>query len=111
MITRPVRERSVNEIVDAIEQSLANTGFEEIGLLSLSSSDYTHILDLVKALSDRFNENHLSVSLPSLRIESFSIDLMDALNIHDGADLHLHLKLQLNGCAKSSINQLVICSS
>ncbi len=50
MITRPVRERSVDEIVTAIEQSLANTGYEEVGLLSLSSSDYTHILELVKAV-------------------------------------------------------------
>ena len=67
------------EIVEAIAESLANTGFEEVGLLSLSSSDYTHILELVKAVSERFAGQHLSVSLPSLRIESFSVDLMDAL--------------------------------
>jgi len=79
MITRPVRERSVDEIVEAIEQALANTGYEEIGLLSLSSSDYTHIIELVDAVSSRFAGRHLSVSLPSLRIESFSVDLMDAL--------------------------------
>jgi len=79
MITRPVRERSVAEILDAIEDALARTGFEEIGLLSLSSSDYTQILDLVKGVSERFAGHHLSVSLPSLRIESFSVDLMEAL--------------------------------
>ncbi len=79
MITRPVRERPVSEIVDALEKALGNTGYEEIALLSLSSSDYTHILELVKAVSERFNGRHLNVSLPSLRIESFSVDLMDAL--------------------------------
>ncbi|MBN2145927.1 MAG: TIGR03960 family B12-binding radical SAM protein [Anaerolineales bacterium] len=79
MVTRPVRERSVEEILEAITAALKNTGFEEIGLLSLSSSDYTHILELVKAVSERFAGEHLSISLPSLRIETFSIELMEAL--------------------------------
>jgi radical SAM family uncharacterized protein len=79
MVTRPVRERSVNEIVSAIEDGVASTGFEEIGLLSLSSSDYTHILELVNAVKERFAGQHLSISLPSLRIESVSVDLMDAI--------------------------------
>lgn len=79
MVNRPVRERSVNEILGAIEEALRNTGFEEIGLLSLSSSDYTHIVDLVKAVGEKFAGKHLGVSLPSLRIESTSIELMDAL--------------------------------
>jgi radical SAM family uncharacterized protein len=79
MVTRPVRERTVDEIVKAIEEGVANTGFEEIGLLSLSSSDYTHILDLVKAINQRFSGQHLSISLPSLRIETVSVDLMDAI--------------------------------
>lgn len=79
MITRPVRERTVDEVCEAIEEALENTGFEEVGLLSLSSSDYTHVVDLVKAVSERFRERALSISLPSLRIESMSVDLMDAL--------------------------------
>lgn len=79
MVTRPVRERSVEEIVSAIEDGVAHTGFEEIGLLSLSSSDYTHILELVNAVKERFVGRHLSISLPSLRIESVSVDLMDAI--------------------------------
>ena len=79
MITRPVRERSVEEIIQAIDETLETTGFEEIGLLSLSSSDYSHILELVQAVGERFGDRQLSVSLPSLRIESFSVDLMDAL--------------------------------
>lgn len=79
IINRPVRERPVEEILDAAEQALANTGYEELGLLSLSSSDYTHIQELVSAISARFKGKHVNISLPSLRIESFSVDLMDAL--------------------------------
>jgi len=79
MITRPVRERSVDEILAAIEKAIEETGFEEVGLLSLSSSDYTQILELVQAVSTRFHDRTLSISLPSMRIESFSVELMDAL--------------------------------
>ncbi len=79
MISRPVRERDVDEIVVAIEKALNSTGYEEVALLSLSSSDYTHILDLVTAVKEKFSSRHLSISLPSLRIESFSVDLMDQL--------------------------------
>ncbi len=79
MITRPVRERTVEEVCQSIEEAMKHTGFEEVGLLSLSSSDYTHVVDLVKAVGERFADRVLSVSLPSLRIESLSVDLMDAL--------------------------------
>jgi radical SAM family uncharacterized protein len=79
MITRPVRERTVNEILDSIEQALASTGIDEVGLLSLSSSDYDEILDLVRAVDGRFGDEHIQISLPSLRIETFSIELMDLL--------------------------------
>lgn len=79
MINRPVRERPVSQIVDSIEKSLTNTGYEEIALLSLSSSDYTHIAELLDTINDHFKGKNLTVSLPSLRIESFSIDLMEKL--------------------------------
>jgi radical SAM family uncharacterized protein len=79
MINRPVRERSVAEITNAIETALDNTGYEEVALLSLSSSDYTHILELVKSVSERFNGRRLTISLPSLRIESFSVEIMEYL--------------------------------
>ena len=79
MITRPVRERSVEEVLEAAEEALKNTGFEELALLSLSSSDYTHVLELVTKVGEKFNGRHLKVSLPSLRIESVSIDLMEKL--------------------------------
>lgn len=79
MISRPVRERPVEEVVDAIEDALKNTGYEEVALLSLSSSDYANIQELVQAVTDRFGDRHLKVSLPSLRIDSFSVELMDQL--------------------------------
>ena len=79
MINRPVRERTVDEIVNSIDEALLNTGYEEISLLSLSSSDYTHISELVSAISERFAGKHLTISLPSLRIESFSVDIIEKL--------------------------------
>lgn len=79
MINRPVRERSIADILEAVQTSLKNTGYEEVALLSLSSSDYTGIVELVDQISQHASENHLTISLPSLRIESFSIDLMDKL--------------------------------
>lgn len=82
MITRPVRERSVEEVVAAAEEAIRNTGFEELALLSLSSSDYTHVKNLVDAISKKFEGEKLTISLPSLRIESVSVDLMDKLKQH-----------------------------
>jgi radical SAM family uncharacterized protein len=79
MVTRPVRERSIEEILDTLQTALDSTGFEEIALLSLSSSDYTHITELVDAVTTRFAGRNLVISLPSLRIESFSVDLMEKL--------------------------------
>src|SRR5512138_391259 len=79
MITRPVRERSVEEVLQAAEDAIKSTGFEEIALLSLSSSDYSNVLELVTKVGEKFGGTHLRVSLPSLRIESVSIDLMEKL--------------------------------
>ncbi|MBK8780445.1 MAG: TIGR03960 family B12-binding radical SAM protein [Anaerolineales bacterium] len=82
MITRPVRERSVQEVVDAADDAIRSSGFEEIALMSLSSSDYTYINELVDAISKRFEGRKLTVNLPSLRIESVSVDLMEKLKQH-----------------------------
>ena len=79
MITRPVRERSVDEVLRAAEEALKNTGFEELALLSLSSSDYSNVLELVTKVGEKFGGTHLKVSLPSLRIETVSVDLMEKL--------------------------------
>jgi radical SAM family uncharacterized protein len=79
MITRPIRERTVDEVLQAAEQAIKNTGFEELALLSLSSSDYTNVLELVTKVGEKFGGTHLKIGLPSLRIESVSIDLMEKL--------------------------------
>jgi len=79
VVTRPVRERPVGEVLSAIKQIVEETGFEEVGLLSLSSSDYADIGELVEAIAAQFSGNHLSISLPALRADSFSIRLADAM--------------------------------
>lgn len=79
MVNRPVRERSVEEIITAIKDGLAATGFDEVGILSLSSSDYTQILPLTQKIYREFKDAQVRVSLPSLRIASFSVELMDEL--------------------------------
>lgn len=79
MVTRPVRERPVEEVLAAMAQILESTGYEEIALLSLSSSDYTHVLELTEKIGQRFGHLGLNISLPSLRIESVSTQLMDNL--------------------------------
>ena len=76
---RPVRERPLEQVLKAVEEIVRCTGFEEIGLLSLSSSDYSQIGPLVSAIVERFREQHVSVSLPALRADSFSVGLADAL--------------------------------
>ncbi|MBE2197542.1 MAG: TIGR03960 family B12-binding radical SAM protein [Anaerolinea sp.] len=82
MVTRPVRERPVAEVLDAMSKILESTGYEEIALLSLSSSDYTNVLELTEKIGQRFGHLGLNISLPSLRIESVSTQLMD--NLGDG---------------------------
>jgi radical SAM superfamily enzyme YgiQ (UPF0313 family) len=79
MAVRPVRERPVEEILAGLEAILLQTGFEEVGLLSLSSSDYSDIERLVRTIVERFGDDHLSMSLPALRADSFSVALADAI--------------------------------
>ena len=79
MVFRPVRERSLAELVETVDQIVTNTGYEEIGLLSLSSSDYSQIGPLVQTVADKHRDRVLNISLPSLRIESFSADLLEKL--------------------------------
>lgn len=79
MIFRPVRERPVAEVLQAVDAMIEHCGFEEVSFLSLSSSDYSYVEELVRRTVERHGAKRLSVGLPSLRIESFSIDLMDLL--------------------------------
>ncbi|MEC9488134.1 MAG: TIGR03960 family B12-binding radical SAM protein [Halanaerobium sp.] len=75
MVYRPVRERSLDTLLEQAEKLVASTGYEEISLVSLSSSDYTHIKELSSLLLDRYADSGVSISLPSLRVDSFSLEL------------------------------------
>ena len=75
MITRPVRERSIETIGDMVENGIRMSGFEEVGLLSLSSADHTEIGEVAKGLADRYDGSNVSLSLPSTRVDAFNITL------------------------------------
>ena len=79
MVNRPIRERPVAEILSALRRGLEQTGYDEVSLLSLSSSDYSQIIPLIQGLGELIHEHEVNISLPSLRIESFSDALMDEL--------------------------------
>jgi radical SAM family uncharacterized protein len=80
MITRPVRERSIEGIGKMVEKGLAATGFEEVGLLSLSSADHSEIADVTKQLADRYEGTNTGLSLPSTRVDAFNVDLANELS-------------------------------
>lgn len=76
MVYRPLRERSFSFLKNVAKQMLDNTGYEEISLSSLSSSDYSQLKELVYYLIDEFGSDNVNISLPSLRIDSFALDVM-----------------------------------
>ncbi|GGN26446.1 B12-binding domain-containing radical SAM protein [Lentzea pudingi] len=80
MITRPVRERSIEGIGAMVQKGLEATGFEEVGLLSLSSADHSEIAELTKGLADRYEGTNTGLSLPSTRVDAFNIDLANELS-------------------------------
>ena len=75
MVTRPVRERSITTIGDMVENGLRNSGFDEVGLLSLSSADHSEIAEIAKGLGDRYEGTNTSLSLPSTRVDAFNVTL------------------------------------
>ncbi len=79
MIYRPVRERSKEEIVEAARELLDNTGYNEISLMSLSTTDHTQIADIVEMLNAEFGERGLKISIPSTRVDSFSVRVAEAV--------------------------------
>jgi radical SAM family uncharacterized protein len=80
MITRPVRERSAATIGRMVERGLAATGFQEVGLLSLSSADHSEIASMTRALAGRYEGTNTGLSLPSTRVDAFNIALADELS-------------------------------
>ncbi len=75
-VYRPVRERSLEYLKDTAKKLLENTGHEEISLSSLSSSDYSNLKGIVEYLIDEYKGKGINISLPSLRIDAFSLDVM-----------------------------------
>lgn len=76
MIYRPTRERDLEMLKEYASDMLKNTGHEEISLSSLSSSDYSDLAGIVNFLIDEFGKKGVNISLPSLRIDAFSLDVM-----------------------------------
>ena len=76
MIYRPTRERDVETLKESARIMLKNTGHEEISLSSLSSSDYSQLKELVNFLIEEFHGKAINISLPSLRIDAFALDVM-----------------------------------
>lgn len=76
MLYRPTRERSLESLKQHAKAMLENTGHEEISLSSLSSSDYSELEGIVRFLIEEFRDKNINISLPSLRIDAFSLDVM-----------------------------------
>ena len=74
MIYRPLRERTPEEVVEAARALFANTGYDELSLVSLSSTDHSQIGDIVRGIRNEFGDE-ISISLPSTRVDSFSVDV------------------------------------
>ena len=74
-IYRPLRERSVDNLLDIAKKSIDSTGYDEISLMSLSCSDFSKIEELLKSMTDTFMDEGVTVSLPSLRMDNFSLKL------------------------------------
>jgi len=72
---RPVRERSLENILENVEEMLKNTGYEEVSLLSLSTMDHTQIGEIVSELLKRYSEKKIAVSIPSTRMDRFGVEI------------------------------------
>lgn len=77
MTTRPVRERTVEDVDRLVERTIAATGYEEVSLVSLSTCDHSQVRKLVETVVARARPDHVTVTLPSLRLDSFSVELAD----------------------------------
>ena len=75
-VYKPIRKRDVNRLKEYAKNMIANTGYEEISLSSLSSSDYPDLDIICNFLIDEFAKEHINISLPSLRVDAFSLDVM-----------------------------------
>ncbi|MFU0825346.1 TIGR03960 family B12-binding radical SAM protein [Clostridium sp.] len=79
IIYRPVREKTTGKIIEQVDKLLKSTGYEEVSLISLSICDYSDIQNLVRSLIEKYKEKKVGVSLPSIRIDSFSVELINEI--------------------------------
>ena len=79
MIYRPIREREIDELLDIADKLVEGSGYEEISLSSLSTSDYSKLHELVERLMSKYQNKRINLSLPSLRIDSFSLKLVQEI--------------------------------
>ncbi|MDQ7093832.1 TIGR03960 family B12-binding radical SAM protein [Desulfosporosinus sp. PR] len=79
MIYRPVRERSPETLLKQTEELVRSTGYDEIALTSLSSGDYTCIQPIIRSIMEKHSADGVGVSLPSLRVDSFDVDLAESI--------------------------------
>ncbi|MTK13720.1 MAG: TIGR03960 family B12-binding radical SAM protein [Clostridiaceae bacterium] len=79
MIYRPVREKSTDKLLETVEELLKNTGYPEVSLTSLSICDYSDLQNLIHKFIEKYEKEKVGVSLPSLRIDSFSVDLINEI--------------------------------
>ncbi len=79
MIYRPVRELAEQEVIDAMTELVSNCGYSEVSLVSLSTGDYHNISGLIRSLSTKCYQDNLTISLPSLRLDASSIELIESL--------------------------------
>ncbi len=79
IIYRPVRERPIDEVMEAVRACIRNTGYDEVSLVSLSSGDYSRIDELLERIHSEFGDS-LTVSLPSLRLDEHSLELLESLS-------------------------------
>ena len=77
MIYRPIRERSLDQLKDLADKAIASTGYEEISLASLSTSDYSNLAPLADYLIEKYEDDRVGLSLPSLRLDNFSLELAE----------------------------------
>ena len=79
MIYRPIREKSVERLKDIVEKLVRNTGYDEISLSSLSTSDYSQLRELTDYLVDEYTPQNVGISLPSLRLDNFSMEIAEKI--------------------------------
>lgn len=103
---RPLREKSLFDIIFEIDDLVFKYGYREISLASLSSGDYSCIQNLMEVLEERYKDNHVSFSLPSIKVNSFTLDLLEPLSGIKRSGLTLAVETPGEG-GQTSVNKNV----